>query len=406
MIKLVDFNYHHNAWFWEYYLHAKRNKVWGPTPQTVIKRVEIPNTKIRRCLADDCFYKDDPCIVIYMTPVKNLVWNVGLNNDQFRMRCYTTVQYDIPRLVQYESVFNQPGYFFIVQGDLTTIDFQTPNRVPYKKYKSENWVQEQLARPKPSYVTVHSDYWSLTNADSDTTVIAHNDGGWWFEYYSMIPWYSPYQLTWRKIGVNSISWRTPGENLFQFGFENNIKDTVEMHKSLIRKYLPKTKKLIYFGQCLGTNYALMCAYENDWTRSVYLTTPCFNVSQHKSSNLLEVTPDIDVDNLDAINYLNNLDRQGIESKFVFKMYDAQEQIQLNRWKQEIAPSYHKTTKTYTYHFEDVFAPVFAKDQDYNINSMIEGLDNFNINDITYTQEEMEDHDPTVLNKQKSEFKHL
>ena len=38
--------------------------------------------------------------------------------------------------------------------------------------------------------------------------------------------------------------------------------------------------------------------------------------------------------------------------------------------------------------------------------MIEGLDNFNINDITYTQEEMEDHDPTVLNKQKSEFKHL
>ena len=64
------------------------------------------------------------------------------------------------------------------------------------------------------------------------------------------------------------------------------------------------------------------------------------------------------------------------------------------------------SKTYTYHFEDVFAPVFAKDQDYNINSMIEGLDNFNINDITYTQEEMEDHDPTVLNKQKSEFKHL
>ena len=73
----------------------------------------------------------------------------------------------------------------------------------------------------------------------------------------------------------------------------------------------------------------------------------------KAVILLEVTPDIDVDNLDAQNYLNNLDRQGIESKFVFKMYDAQEQIQLNRWKQENAPSYHKTTKTYTYHFEDV-----------------------------------------------------
>jgi len=397
MIELVDFKYQRNAYFWEYYFYNKP-EVWAPTPTTTIKRIEVTNGEFN--LAEHCYYPNDPCIIIFMTPVKNLLWSVG--NDQYRMMCYTTVRFEFPKIVKYKSLWDQPGYFFIIQGDLNSIDYEPVNRVPYKTFRKESWIQERIGKPQPSYVEAFDGNWSITNADSDVTVISHVDAGWWFGYDSLNPWYAPYQLSWRKLGVNSITWRTPGEKLFEFGFENTIKNTVEYQKHLIQKYLPKTKRVLYFGQCLGTNYTLMCAYYNNMTESIYLTTPCFNISEHKANNLLELTPNLNVNELDSITWLNDNLPDPRRSILTFKRQDHEEQFQLNQWKTRVEPKYHETMQTHSIHFEDVFAPVFGH-REYGIRTLLgDHTGEVDLND--HVHDEWIDKN-TVINKSEGKFKH-
>jgi len=397
MINLVDFRYQKNFAFWEYYFYNKPN-VWSPTPTTTIKRITVESGD--HSLAEHCIYPNDPCIVVFMTPVKNLQWTVGGN--KYRMMCYTKVKFDIPKVVRYSTLWDQPGYFFIIQGDLNSIEFEKQNRAAYKTYRPESWIQQRINKPVPAYVKQHDTNWSITDADSETTVISHVDAGWWFNYDSLTPWYAPYQLSWRKLGVNSLTWRTPGDALFKFSFDRPVKETVEQQIKLIKQYLPKTKRVVYFGQCLGTNYALMCAYSNEMTTSVYLTTPCFNISEHKANNLLELTPDINIDDLDSITWLNDNTPNPVPGIMTFKIQDHEEQRQLMNWKRRVEPKYHQTTQTHSIHFEDVFAPVFG-DREYAIKTLLGSQNSVDLND--HVHEEHIDNN-TVINKDKGEFKHL
>ena len=138
------------------------------------------------------------------------------------------------------------------------------------------------------------------------------------------------------------------------------------------------------------------------TTSVYLTTPCFNISEHKANNLLELTPDINIDDLDSITWLNEHIPNPLPSIMTFKRQDSEEQRQLLNWKRKVEPKYHETTQTHSIHFEDVFAPVFG-DREYSIKTLLGSQDSVYLND--HVHEEHIDNN-TVINKDKGEFKHL
>lgn len=367
MIKLIDIGYQNTFAFWEYYFYNKPN-IWGPHPEVSCKKVELKDRGHVK-FSELVQYPNDPAIVIFMTPVKHIKWRVG--NDEYRMRCYTTVQFDHPRTVSLEVLEDMPEYFFVLQGNLDKVKYVEPNRTPYKKFVTEQQVQKQFSMPVPDYITAHDGNWSVIDQGSETTVISHTDAGWWFDYESFRGWYSPYQLTWRKLGVNSISWRTPGEKQFHFGFEHDPITVAKFQAELVKKYLPKTKKIIYFGQCLGTSFALQTAYMAEQCDGVYLTTPTFDISKHKASNLMELMQNTaSLTQMDCIEYLHSRDPSALPGKFVFKKHDLEEQRQLEQWNLRVNSKYQQHTTTHNVDFLDVFAPVFSN-KEYGILDMLE-----------------------------------
>lgn len=349
-MKLIDFEYRGEYSFFEYrYIQERSAKeLFAPTSDTTLTKVVLTDSGEYRLL-DVVPFPGQSCIVMITSPWKNTKWTLA--DGDYRARCYTKVVFDSPRDVLLTKYCNNPEEMFIIQGNWHNISTVKP-RAFYKNWIPEETVTANINKPLPKYLESYSGKHSILNSDSDTTIVNCTDAGWWFQEQSYIPWYNPYVLSWRKAKLNVLSWRTPITAPFAFGFEQSPKSTAQEQLSLIKKHFPKTKKIIYFGQCLGSSKTISTAIEAN-ADQLYTTSTFFDPRLHRSKNLLELTKYESVDALSTINEANKLP----DTTFLYKEGDAEERSEYGRFVYNIGTK--DNVKHYIVKYLDVWAPVLS-----------------------------------------------
>ena len=356
-MNIVDFEYLGEYSFFEYRFYQDRQQrtIQSPTPDSTITRVTLSQSG-GYCLNDFVPFRDKECIVMITSPFKGVVWKTYAGD--YRARCYTKVHFDNARDVYFEKHDNIKDEMWIIQGNLYNLKDVGGPRAFYKKWSTEDEVQKRLNKPKPSYIKQFNGNWSILDSDSDTTIINCTDAGWWFESMSFTPWYNPYVLTWRKADYNVLSWRTSITEPFSFGFNLNPKDTADQMRDLVKQYFPKTKKVHFFGQCLGTPKTIQTAYEYG-ADTLYTTSTIFDPRRHRSAHLEKLSR---IRTHDALDYIEKFDNV-IPSCFVYKDGDQEERNEHGRFLYQIAK--HPNIQHNIVKYLDVWAPVLS-DKPYGI----------------------------------------
>lgn len=351
MFTIVDFQYQNEYSFFEYYYKAvKQNKtIQSPTSSTLIKEVNL--SKPGNYLLNDLVVSaGQPCIVMVITPMKNVVWEY--HKEYTRARCFTKIRITDTDNVKLIKKCSNRERMFIIQGDLESIQYENA-RAFYKEWATEEKITERKNRPVPKYINEFTDRYSIIDNNSETTVINCVDAGWWFSEQSFTEWYSPYMTTWRKAGLNVLSWRTPGLQQFGFGFDIDPAKTAKIHKDLVKKHFPNTKRVIYFGQCLGAPKTIItaCEYQAD---DLYITSTFFDPLRHRSSHLMQM---VDYKSMDALEYLSNSDYIP-KSTFIYKNGDGEERNEHGRFLYEIGK--HENIRHVISSYLDVWSPVLSE----------------------------------------------
>ena len=362
-MKLIDFKYKNEFAFWEYRFQAiqKDSDILPPTPSTMIKRVLLTE-KADIAIKDLVVFPREDCIIIITSPFKGTVWETADGMVQ-RARCYTTVLVLAQDELILRKLDNTNDEMWIIQGDLLSLDYVLHERTSYKKWYTEEHVQTWMQKPAPKYITAHKDNWAISDSMSETTIINHTDAGWWFDISSYADWYNPYVLTWRKANCNILSWRTPSTQAFQFGFENDPKAVAEKQFELIKKYLPKTKRVIYFGQCLGSPFCIATAsHYPGRADGLYTTATIFDPTNHRSKKLMELNGTATLGGkwgaMDVIDPNSDLlDRLPHKTQFLFKLGDENERTEHGRF--VYLHGAKDNIKHFMVKYTDVYAPVVS-----------------------------------------------
>ena len=181
--------------------------------------------------------------------------------------------------------------------------------------------------------------------------------------------------------MNVLSWRSSISAPFAFGFETSPKDTAAQHADHIKKHFPKTKKIIYFGQCLGTPKAISTAIEAN-ADQLYTSSTIFDPRRHRSKHLLELTPYHAVDALDTIENAEQMPT----TNFLFKAGDAEEKAEHQRLIYKLGDN--PMIKNHIVRYLDVWAPVMSNEP-YSLFSVLK-------KDIPNTEIDMNFEEPRSL----------
>ena len=379
-MKIIDFKYRGEYSFFEYRYQQDRlqKELLAPTTDTTLTRVVV-NERGDYCLNDLIPFPGHSCIVLITSGWKNTKWKIKGNGD-YRARCYTSVVFDSSRDVTLTKYCDNNEEMFIIQGNWHEIDTTKP-RAFYKNWVTEEQVIHQMNKPKPSYIKEYSGKHSILDSDSDTTLVNMTDAGWWFQDQSFCEWWNPYVLSWRKANLNVLSWRSSISAPFAFGFETSPKDTAAQHADHIKKHFPKTKKIIYFGQCLGTPKAISTAIEAN-ADQLYTSSTIFDPRRHRSKHLLELTPYHAVDALDTIENAEQMPT----TNFLFKAGDAEEKAEHQRLIYKLGDN--PMIKNHIVRYLDVWAPVMSNEP-YSLFSVLK-------KDIPNTEIDMNFKEPRSL----------
>lgn len=383
-MKIVDFKYRGEFSFFEYRYECDRQRIdiLPPSSETTLKQVRLKN-KGEYSLNELVTFKNQRCIIMIASPFKGVIWNADALS-QYRARCYTKIDIYNPKNILLKKLDDIEEEMWIVQGNFETIDF-VKTRAEYKTWSTEKQVQAKLKKEKPLYIQKYSGNWSILDGNSEVTIVNMTDAGWWFQADSYAPWYNPYVLTWKNTGYNVLSWRTAITEPFAFGFNTSPKETADEMKKLIKENFPKTRKVHFFGQCLGTPKAIQTAYEYG-ADSLYTTSTIFNPLRHRSAHLMELSG---CKNYDAIEYIKE-NNNSVPSCLVYKVGDGEERAEHGRFLYEIGKDpniQHNIVK-----YLDVWAPVLSA-KPYSIF-------NFHKNDLPNTKIDLE-----FFEKNTKRFKH-
>lgn len=349
-MKIIDFEYRKEWSFFEYrYRQERLNKnILSPSNDTTLTKVIVEDPG-EYSLHEFVPFPSQSCIIMITSPFKNTKWTI--DNNDYRARCYTKVVFDSPRNVMFTKYCNNKEEMFIVQGNWHNIETVEP-RAFYKSWTTEKRVQQLINKPKPSYIKEYGGFHSIVDNDSETTIVNMTDAGWWFQDQSYTPWYNPYVLSWRKSNMNVLSWRTPVTAGFAFGFEQSPKETAQKHAELIKEHFPKTKKVVYFGQCLGSSKAISTAIEFGADK-LYTTSTFFDPIYHRSYNLLKLSGHKSIDALTTIENAKHLP----DTKLLYKSMDAEETSEYGRYQYNVGPK--DEIKHHVVRYLDVWAPVLS-----------------------------------------------
>ena len=184
------------------------------------------------------------------------------------------------------------------------------------------------------------------------------------------------QHYWDWGGVNFNNYQIiihPSGNGWFYDFENkksneeqSPKETAQKHAELIKEHFPKTKKVVYFGQCLGSSKAISTAIEFGADK-LYTTSTFFDPIYHRSYNLLKLSGHKSIDALTTIENAKHLP----DTKLLYKSMDAEETSEYGRFQYNVGPK--DEIKHHVVRYLDVWAPVLST-QSYGI---FQFLDNDN-----------------------------
>lgn len=352
-MKLVDFKYRDEFSFWEYkyYREYTNREILPPTNNTIIKEVKLTDTGEYN-IGEFLTFKKQSFIVMVASPMKELIWDI--NGSSYRSRCFSFVEIEKDSEVILRKFSNTTELFYIIQGDLSELEY-TELRAFYKRWRPESEIIDLMNKPVPKYIKDYDGYHSVIDNDSDTTIVNCVDAGWWLAEWSFTPWYSPYMLTWKKAGINVLNWRTPITKPFSFGFDISVEETVSRHRELINKHFPKTKRVIYFGQCLGVPKTIItaCKFGAD---DLYTTSTFFNPLLHRSRHLMQISGYQSQDAIEALSNTVQLPR----TTFLYKAGDSEEKQAYSSFLYHIGQ--REKVKHYMVSYLDVWSPVLSHNE--------------------------------------------
>jgi len=378
-MRLIDFKYRDEFAFWEYrYGLLHDGEILAPTKDTLIKQVVL--TEPGTCTLEELLpCPSESAIIMITSPQKEIIWSTG-DGKGYRARCYTKMLFDpVDKItINKLSSTNIPEEFFIIQGNLDAINLIN-ERTGYKRWNEETEVQRWINKPCPTYIKKYDKNWSIMDNDSELTIINHTDAGWWFDIASYSEWYNPYVLTWRKAGANVLSWRTPYTTPFSFGFEMSPTAVAKKQAKLIKEHFPKTKRVIYFGQCLGTPFTIATAshYPNR-ADGLYTSATIFNPMKHRSKNLMALSGSIPQDTLNK-KLINKLP---YKTQFLYKSGDECERNEHGRFVYELGAV--DNVKHYVIKYTDVYAPVVSSEEFSFFNFIDKEIPNTEV-DVTWAE---------------------